>query len=933
METPNRPTGRKRRVDTTVSGNAHKRGSGFAPGQNPFGGSSGPSGHSGSSFGSQQGANTGSQNDPTRMSGSSMGILALLAYLLLGKKNGNGNKRGCLGRILIAVLIIAAISYLSKSCSTEGLLSGAGDLTGGLLSGQTTSESLYGGTSSSSASSSSSVSSSASQSGLSQSVLESILSGSTTTPTAAPAPTQAPYVPTSAGSSTSGALDTSMFRAHEPDRSVSTMAREKYTTLRGRGQDDVTIMIYMCATDLEAKYGMATKDLNEILSAKINDEHVNIIVETGGCQKWQNNTIPANRNMIYRVSSKGLEQLVSNLGKRSMVDPENLSSFIRFCASNYPANRNILILWDHGGGSLSGYGYDQLYANDTMTLNELDKALTDGGVKFDIVGFDACLMATLETALVAERTGDYLLASEAVEPGTGWYYTDWITALSNNTSIATTDLAKIIIDDFIDASTKESRQNTSTLSLIDLAELNGTLPSAFRAFSTSTSQLIETDQYAVVSKARAGSKNFSTQQEINQIDLMHFASQLGTDAANGLIDTLRSAVKYNRTMTTVNNAYGVSVYFPKGRVSTVNTALKTYEAIGMDEEYSACIRSFASIMAAGQATSSGTGSVFDVLTGGSGVSSAGGDLLGALLGGSGSSAGSLLGGSSSGGSGSMLESLLGGGSSSGSGDLLSALLGGLGSSGNYTSSYGGSSGGLGLGDVASWFDTGRAVQSAEYISEHRLDASRLTVTKKGSHSVLSLTDKEWALIDTVEKAVFVDDGEGYVDLGLDNVPEYDADGDLILDFDGNWFSIGREGAKQVCPVYFVSFEETESGYQLIERVPAYVNDERVEIVIAFTEENEYGTFLGAQPVYEGELTVNARGLYELQPGDRIDFVCSFYGYDGSYQSEYLFGDPLIWSDDLEIWDVPAMEGNKGAVCTWRITDIYGNQYFTPALAS
>ncbi len=898
MDTPNRPTGRKRRVDTTVSGNAHKRGSGFAPGGSPFGGSSGPSGHSGSSFGSQHGSNIGGQNDPTRMSGSNMGLIALLAYLLLGRKNGNGNKRGCLGRILIAVLIIAAISYLSKSCSTEGLLSATGDPTGGLLSGQTTSESLYG--SPSSASSQSSSAPSASQSSVSQSVLESILSGGVAAPTAAPVPTQAPYVPTNAGSSASGALDTSMFRAHEPDRSVSTMAREKYTTLRGRGQDDVTIMIYMCATDLEAKYGMATKDLNEILQAKISDEHVNIIVETGGCQKWQNNTIPANRNMIYRVSSRGLEQLVTNLGKRPMTDPENLSAFIKFCAANYPANRNILILWDHGGGSLSGYGYDQLYPNDTMTLDELDKALGDGGVKFDIVGFDACLMATLETALVAERTGDYLLASEAVEPGTGWYYTNWVTALSQNTSIPTVDLAKIIVDDFIAFSERESRQNTSTLSLIDLAELSGTLPSAFRAFSVSTSDLIGADQYRVVSDARRGSKNFSTSQEINQIDLMHFASRMGTDAANGLIDTLRSAVKYNRTMNTVNNAYGVSVYFPAGRVNSVGTALKTYDEIGMDEEYSACIRSFASVMATGQAVSSGTGSVLDVLTGGSGVSSAGGDLLGTLL---------------------------GGGSSGG--DLLGALLGGLGSSGNYTTSYGGSAGGLGLGDISGWFDTGRAVQSAGYVSENRLDASRLTVTKKGSHSVLSLTEAEWALIASVEKAVFVDDGEGYVDLGLDNVPEFDADGDLILDFDGNWFSIG----KQVCPVYYVSMDESDGGYLLLERVPAFVNEERVDLMIAFSDENEFGEILGAAPVYEGELTVNARGLYELQAGDRVDFVCSYYGYDGSYRSEYLFGDPLIWKEGLEIWDVPAMGGNKGALCTWRITDIYGNQYFTPALAS
>ena len=85
----------------------------------------------------------------------------------------------------------------------------------------------------------------------------------------------------------------------------------------------------------------------------------------------------------------------------------------------------------------------------------------NGGVKFDIIGFDACLMATLETALVAEQYGDYLIASEAVEPGTGWYYTNWLSALSENPAIDSLDLGKQIIDDYV----KMSGNSQTTLSI------------------------------------------------------------------------------------------------------------------------------------------------------------------------------------------------------------------------------------------------------------------------------------------------------------------------------------------------------------------------------------------------------------------------------------------------------------------------------------
>ena len=119
-----------------------------------------------------------------------------------------------------------------------------------------------------------------------------------------------------------------------------------------------------------------------------------------------------------------------------MTDPATLADFIRYCKETFPADRYALIMWDHGGGSLAGYGYDELYgAKGAMTLDKFCDALNKAGCRFDFIGFDACLMATVETAVAAEPYADYLIASEETEPGVGWYYTNWLTKLSQNTTL------------------------------------------------------------------------------------------------------------------------------------------------------------------------------------------------------------------------------------------------------------------------------------------------------------------------------------------------------------------------------------------------------------------------------------------------------------------------------------------------------------------
>ena len=293
------------------------------------------------------------------------------------------------------------------------------------------------------------------------------------------------------------------------DESVAKGSRSKYTKLKGNGRDTVTIMVYMCGTDLEANAGLATSDLKEMASADIAD-NVNVLVYTGGCSRWRNDVVSSSVNQIYQVGGGGLRRLVDNDGDRAMTDPATLSRFIKWCAQNYPANRNELIFWDHGSGSLSGYGYDQKHSREgSMDLSEIRDAVKNGGVKFDFIGFDACLMATVENALALSDYADYLIASEETEPGTGWYYTNWLSDLSSDTGMSTTSLGRRIIDDFIEVSNKQARGQSTTLSLVDLAELSNTFPEKFSAFSESASSLIENKEFKTVSTARNSAREFA----------------------------------------------------------------------------------------------------------------------------------------------------------------------------------------------------------------------------------------------------------------------------------------------------------------------------------------------------------------------------------------------------------------------------------------
>ncbi|MBR6526671.1 MAG: peptidase C11 [Lachnospiraceae bacterium] len=678
---------------------------------------------------------------------------------------------------------------------------------------------------------------------------------------------------------------------------VAPGAREKYTQIKGNGRDEVTIMVYMCGTDLESRSGMGTADLQEMLAADIGED-VNLIVYTGGCKSWRNNVVSSSVNQIYQITGGKMRLLVEDAGSVAMTDPATLTSFIKWCAKEFPANRNQLIFWDHGGGSISGYGYDEKYSRSgSMDLAEINQALKAAGVKFDFVGFDACLMATLETALMLTPYADYMIASEETEPGVGWYYTNWLNKLSRDPSTETIWLGKQIVDDFVDTCARKCQGQKTTLSVVDLAELEATVPADFKDFSKATSELIQNDEFKTVSNARYNAREFSQSSAIDQVDLAHLAHNMGTEEGKELAETLLSAVKYNRTSSNMTNSYGLSIYFPYQKVSKVDQMVDTYEAIGLDEEYADCIKEFASLEVGGQTAAGGTSSPIPSLMG---------TLLGGALNGSGST-GSWTGGST--------------GNSGGSADVIAQLLGG------FLSGQFGNIAGLTSGNTDFFGDRAMDTDSmAQYLAENHFDASNLVWTENArGQRVLHLSEDQWSLVHSLELNMFYDDGEGFIDLGMDNLFEFDHNGDLIGDTDRTWLAING----QPVAYYYMDTVDDGENYTITGRVPALLNGERVDLLLVFDNENPYGYIAGARAAYvAGETETVAKGMTEIQVGDTLDFLCDYYSYDGEYLDSYYLGEQMIVSDRMEISNVDVGAGRVQV--TYRFTDIYNQAYWTPA---
>lgn len=372
---------------------------------------------------------------------------------------------------------------------------------------------------------------------------------------------------------------------------------------QGNASDTYTLMLYMCASDLESECGFATEDLNEIMYG-YTAGNLNVIVQTGGTAEWQNTVVADDRCQRYRVTEDGLELVDDSLGMQNMADSATLTDFIQYCSSNYAADHYGLVLWDHGGGVVGGYGYDENFGGDSMSLTEMSRALGDASVHLDMLGFDACLMANFETCLMVAPYADYLIASEEPEPGCGWYYTDWIGKLSENCGIPPKRYGRQIIDDYITESGWDSPSMYSTLGMFDLQQVTQKLLPALSQFSDDAVQQLSAGEYRRISQSRSNTRAVY-QSELDHIDLLDYAQHSQSETADQLEQAVSDCVVYYRETENGSGDNGLSILFPYYDLSALDMLEEMYQTLGYDDAYPAFLEQFANVMAGGQISVSG----------------------------------------------------------------------------------------------------------------------------------------------------------------------------------------------------------------------------------------------------------------------------------------------------------------------------------------
>lgn len=329
---------------------------------------------------------------------------------------------------------------------------------------------------------------------------------------------------------------------------------------------------YMCGSDLESEDGSGTEDIGEAAEVELPD-NVQVVLQTGGASEWQNTIVDADTIGRYEVKDGSLEP-VEELEQANMGDEETLKDFLNFCNENYPADHKMVVFWDHGGGSASGAISDENYDDDSLTLPELRSAFeatcetSTENPPYDIIGFDACLMATVDVANIFKDVGKYLVASEETEPGLGWSYDGWLGELAKNTAITPADLGKAICDTFYSACEEVEIEDDVTLSVTDLSKLDPVLE-AYNALGDEALVAMIKDDSFPGKFARASRKTENYGSNTKRIgfsdmadmgDLAEHTKELLPNSVQAVQDAIADAVVYQVKGTYTSHASGLSCF-------------------------------------------------------------------------------------------------------------------------------------------------------------------------------------------------------------------------------------------------------------------------------------------------------------------------------------------------------------------------------------
>ncbi|MCR5503259.1 MAG: hypothetical protein K6F53_09635 [Lachnospiraceae bacterium] len=373
----------------------------------------------------------------------------------------------------------------------------------------------------------------------------------------------------------------------------------------GTDAKSATIMVYVNGSDLESEAGEATTDFSEMIASGIGN-NVNVIIQTMGTKEWQDYGISSKTAQTYKIENRDLKLIRDDLGQLDCTSKKTLSEFIGFCKDNYPAERYLFLFWDHGGGPVYGFGYDEWQKEgESLTIAEMSEAFAEHkDIRFDIIGMDCCIMASLETCYALAPYCKYALLSEDFESGLGWDYTAWMRTFEENPGISTPLLGKYIVDAIIADNESSPGGDSSCMGLFNVSTAKN-LFSAWKAYAYRNEAALLKKNYSREHKAKGRGfwdlwgfdESDVTLSDYYISDVLALVESIDDSSAEAksLMSALKAAVAYYGHTEDKNELTGLAVSLPYGDADFYRQLSDVYRRIGLDDEYIDWLGEFVSV--------------------------------------------------------------------------------------------------------------------------------------------------------------------------------------------------------------------------------------------------------------------------------------------------------------------------------------------------
>ena len=370
----------------------------------------------------------------------------------------------------------------------------------------------------------------------------------------------------------------------------------------------LTVMIYLCGSNLESNYGSASADLEEIAKAELDYSQVSVLVMGGGSSAWAS-VFRAEETTIKELgrppfgATSGYRTIQTSMGRKNMGDPATLSQFLAACVEHAPAEEYALIIWDHGGGPVNGVCWDEQNDGDHLTLDELTAALSAspfGERKLSWIGFDACLMSSVEVASKMAPYAEYMIASQAEEPASGWNYA-FLKGLEYDQNGAET--GKRVVDAYFSVPQKTAAD--LTMACIDLSKV-AAVEAGMDAMYQGMTAYLSTDTFSAIAKLRQNATGFGKSAEdivsssgydlVDVVSLSDCYASENPEGAKRIEEAVNAAVVYSKS--NLDGCNGLSVYHPfRNQKRFLSEWSKTYKNLDFCPGYASYVDSYGKIMA------------------------------------------------------------------------------------------------------------------------------------------------------------------------------------------------------------------------------------------------------------------------------------------------------------------------------------------------